>query len=250
MDREHSIVNRLSVGVVINQAFGALFSNFFSFVLVAVAVQIAASVSFYYLLGPYLASGGGSLMGGLLTVAAAFFLTIVPPSISAGIIIYGVFRYLQDQPFTIADCVRAAIGRLGMLILVSLVAGLLIALGLMLFVIPGIILALMFAVVGPVVVVEKQGVGGALGRSSNLTKSRRLRVFLIFLVTIVLVYIFNFIGTLIGTLVPGEFPTLIFSSIVSGIGSAFYSVVIVVMYYYLRVDKEGIGIEQIAEVFA
>jgi hypothetical protein len=250
MNREHSVINRLSVGVVINQGFGALFANFFSFVLIAVAVQVPASLLIYYLVGVYMASGQASPATMFLSIAVSVFVGIVPAYIATGIIIYGVFRYLQEQPFTIGECVRAAIGRLGMLILVSLVSAIIIGIGFLLFVIPGIILALMFAVVAPVVIVEKQGVGGALGRSRSLTKNRRWTVFLILFVTAILTSIVGFVGNLIGGAVPGDMAGLIVSYIVSGVGSAFHSVIIVVMYYYLRVDKEGIGIEKVAEVFA
>jgi hypothetical protein len=249
MDAQQRLA-RLSVGDVLTRSFGVFFGNFFVFVLLAVAVELPAALIIHYLVNVYLASGQVGSAAVVFSVVATALLGTIPTYIATGMIIYGVFRYLQDQPFTIGDCIQTAIGRLGWLFLTSLVAGLIITFGLLLFIVPGIYLALMYSIVAPAVIVERLGVGASLSRSASLTKGRRLTIFGIFIVVYIIVFLIGLIAGGIGGMFGTGWASVTISSIISGIGSAFNSVVLVVIYYCLRVDKEGIGIQQIADVFA
>jgi hypothetical protein len=62
------------------------------------------------------------------------------------------------------------------LILLQIVLGILIGIGLILLIIPGIILALMWCVSIPSMVVEKLGVFDSMSRSSDLTRHNRMRI--------------------------------------------------------------------------
>ena len=249
MDAQQRLA-RLSAGDVLTRSFGVFFGNFFVFVFLAVAVELPAALLMHYLTNVFLPSSGVGVAGAVLSGIAAGLLATIPTYMATGMIIYGVFRYLQEQPFTIGDCVRIALGRLGWLFLTSLVAGLIVTLGLILFIVPGVYLALVYSVVAPAVIVERLGVGASLSRSAGLTKDRRLTIFGIFIVVYVIVILIGVIGGAIGGMFGVGWANTTISSIISGVASAFNSVVLVVIYYCLRVDKEGIGIQQIADVFA
>ena len=66
--------------------------------------------------------------------------------------------------------------RLFALFLLSIVVGILVGIGLIFFIIPGIILALMWIVSTPAMMVENKGVFDSMSRSSELTKSNRMRI--------------------------------------------------------------------------
>ena len=66
--------------------------------------------------------------------------------------------------------------RLFSLFLLSLVVGILVGIGFILFIIPGIILTLMWIVSTPSMMVEGKGVFDSMSRSSELTKENRMRI--------------------------------------------------------------------------
>jgi hypothetical protein len=84
------------------------------------------------------------------------------------------------------------------LFFVSLIAGLLIGVGMILFLAPGFYLATIFAVVGPVTVIEKPGVFAALSRSQALVKGSGWQVFGIIALVIALSFVAAAITAIIG----------------------------------------------------
>jgi uncharacterized membrane protein len=124
----------------------------------------------------------------------------------------------------------------------------LLILGLILLIVPGLILYTMWLVAVAACVVEQTGPWRSLRRSQELTKGHRWKIFGLFLVLLLLSLI-NPVLQLALTAAAGPTAGAIGNAIWTAIGSAFSSVVIAVTYYELRVAKEGIDIEQIASVF-
>ncbi len=130
-----------------------------------------------------LASGFVVFLLGLLgTLVTAFFL-------------YGIVVPLTNGALTIAVADRILGGnagwrevwmllfrRLGKLLATVIPAALLVALGFVLFVIPGLILSFLFAFVSPVVLIEGIGGKAALKRSSDLVRSDWVRVAVVLIV--------------------------------------------------------------------
>jgi hypothetical protein len=82
---------------------------------------------------------------------------------------------------------RAVTPVLGQLILVGIVAGIGILIGFILIVVPGLILATLWAVAAPVVVLERPGGLRALGRSRELVRGNGWNVFVVILLLVILV---------------------------------------------------------------
>src|SRR5262249_9793848 len=110
-------------------------------------------------------------------------------------------------------------------------------------------LGIMWYVATPVCVVEQKGPLASLGRSSQLTKGHRWKIFGM----IVLLYL----GAIIIGLVVGALLGLTHSPILVTLGTlvwtgawgALYAIFGVVTYHDLRVAKEGVDTDQIAAVF-
>jgi hypothetical protein len=196
-----------------------------------------------------------------VTYFAFLFLIIVLSTLGQAMVLYGAFQDMRGRPVSLADCVKAGLSRFFPLIglAVTIVVALMFAAILLLF--PALILAMMWFVATPVCVVERVGPFRSLGRSRELTKGHRWRIFGLVLVIAIPGLI---IGAIVGvatlsTLGPSGFLTLdaaLTSSLGKLIGlvwkatwGAFFAAAITVTYHDLRVAKEGLTTEQIAAVF-
>jgi MFS family permease len=176
-------------------------------------------------------------------------LQIVCTSLADAAIIYGVVQELRGRGFTFAESLSTGFGRLGPVFGLSLVVGILAGLGALLFLVPGLIVMTMFYVAIPACVAERLGVGDSMKRSAFLTKGNRWRIFGIVLIVILATMI---VGGLVGVLVAlvgGVTLVDIALYPIQAIAGAFGAVVVGVLYYQLRVVKEGVDIETIAAVF-
>ena len=90
---------------------------------------------------------------------------------------------------TPGQLLRAVVPVLGSLVLVAIVAGILIVIGFVLIIVPGLILLTIWAVAVPVVVIEKPPGLGALGRSRELVRGNGWQVFGVILILYFLVLI-------------------------------------------------------------
>jgi hypothetical protein len=197
--------------------------------------------------GPGLTSSGpdvgvsfiAALIGGLaelLAIGAVFRL---------------VFDEYRGHPTTIGDSFEFAGARLLSLLWMSILVAVLVAIGFILLVIPGIYLAVCFAVAVPVLMSEGETGFAALRRSRQLVSGRwwatfgRLIVagFVTFLVSVVLGVI-NLASVLH---VHSVTPFLTVNAVMSAIGSIitvpFTAAVAIVIYVDLRVRKEGIDLD-------
>ena len=127
----------------------------------------------------------------------------------------------------------------------------------MLLIVPGIILAMRWAVAVPACVVENLGPISSLRRSAELTKGHRWKIFgMTVLILVFFIIAIVIIGTLAGTgvvVVPqgvgrGLLAAILFV-IISGIVTAYFNVVAAMVYHDLRTVKEGVNTEEIAAVF-
>lgn len=77
---------------------------------------------------------------------------------------------------SVGELLGSVVSRLLPLVVLQLVVGILVGIGLLLLIVPGVILYLMWVVAVPAFVVEERGVFDAMSRSSELTKGNRMRI--------------------------------------------------------------------------
>src|SRR5262249_15839502 len=103
-------------------------------------------------------------------VGLLFGLTwIVVFAVCQSSLIYGAFQDVRGRPFDIGASVQRGLSRFLPVIGTAICAGILVAIGFMLLVVPGLIVLTMLYVVIPVCVVEGLGPIRSLGRSRGLT---------------------------------------------------------------------------------
>ena len=128
---------------------------------------------------------------------------------------------------------------LGKLLALGIVQNVVIMLGLIAFIAPGLYVLSLWMVAMPAIIVERSTVGGALDRSAALTRERRWLVLGIFvLVAIPAILVVEIVGTLTGIF----FVTWLLEAALSTVLVS----LTVVFYALLRGEKEGTTPAQIA----
>ncbi len=171
-------------------------------------------------------------------------------------LIHGTISDLNGRRPSIGDCLTTAVRHVLPLIGIGIATTVAAVLGLFLFVVPGVILALALCVSAPVRVVEGLGVFNSLSRSGDLTRNHRGAILLLFIlygggvlavqgwaiqVAPVAYFVSHPEENLFGPLV--VFPLL--QALFALIGAAGVASI----YFELRTIKEGIGIEALAAAF-
>src|ERR1700675_1265553 len=108
---------------------------------------------------------------------------------SQGATVMAVSRVHLGNDTSISESFAGIKGRIFYLALIMIGVGIGVGIGFVLLIVPGIILALMWALTIPVAVLEDKGLRDATSRSAELTKGNRGRIFMIYFLFIVLMYI-------------------------------------------------------------
>jgi len=130
---------------------------------------------------------GGAGISGLWTLVT-FVLALGVGAISQGGTVVAVSQVHLGRPVSISEAFAGMKGRALSLALIMIGYWIGIGVGFVLLIVPGIILALMWALTIPVAVLEDKGLRDSVERSAELTKGHRGRVFLIYLLFVVLFY--------------------------------------------------------------
>jgi hypothetical protein len=176
-------------------------------------------------------------------------LFLVLNTLAQAVILYGAFQAMRGRPVNLSECLRVGLGRFFPIVGLVICAYLAIWIGLIFLIVPGVILGIMWYVGTPVCVVEQKGPLASLGRSSELTKGHRWKLFgMVLLLLIVAAIVGGIIGALLG--LTGSTILVALGTLAwTGIWGAFYAIFGVVTYHDLRVAKEGVDTNEIASVF-
>jgi hypothetical protein len=131
------------------------------------------------------------LTGPLASISWTLAVLIVSLGVGAasqGATVIAVSHVHLGHPTSITDSFAGIKGRILYLALIMIGYWIGIGVGLALLIVPGIILALMWALTIPVAVIEDKGLRDAVSRSAELTKGHRGRVFVIGLLFLVIWY--------------------------------------------------------------
>lgn len=132
---------------------------------------------------------------------------------------------------SVSETVSAGVPYLWPVALASILAGIAIAIGLALIIVPGLILITIWAVIIPVIVIERSGPLAAFGRSRQLVRGHGWHVF----GTLVLVYLLMIVVNIVIGAILAVLPLLWrngLSSVITGTLVAPYLALIVTLIYY------------------
>jgi len=174
----------------------------------------------------------------LTLIAMAIVLGIIPwivSNIANGICVKCASDLIEKGKASLGESFNFTTNKLLSLLAAALITGILIGLGFIALIVPGIILYIMFYLVVPSVMIENIGAFGSLSRSRRLVSNRWLKTLVFSLIIGIITGFVSFIGSLIVR------PLGIYSWLLSSTIVAFIQPILPIsltVYYYSMLAKE------------
>ncbi len=240
---------QFTVGRVFAKSFEVFGRNFITFTLLSFLFTLP-TLAVEFFLNPAMSDdiaqvGQGSASG---YAFLSNLVSLICTGLVSGALVYGTFQDLRGQKASFGECLSRAMTVLTWVAVGAIIYGLITGLGFILLIIPGLMIMVIYWVYAPAIVVEKLGPIQALSRSAELTKGRRWHVFGLVLAIVAASIIFGAVGGMV-LATGGVITMLIGLFVIMGLISAYSAVATTVAYYYLRADKEGLEIDDIAKLF-
>lgn len=197
-----------------------------------------------------------TMAGAIGTAILAFGVGMFLRALVQGCLVRATIADSEGRRAGFAECLGIAASRALPLIAVSFLFFVAFAIGMVLLLVPGIMFAIVYAVVAPVAVEERVGVFEAFGRASDLTRGARWRIFGLALLVLILIWLFEAVAGVTGIALlqngtdPFSLPTLLFNGFTAMLVSTFTSAVQTALYVELRDWKDGPQTSKLTEIFA
>jgi hypothetical protein len=219
-------VRKIDTAAIFERLFDVYRAQFGLFVPAAITLFAAPAL----LQGIALESGSWAflLLGTVASMVASIWFQ--------GMIVEAV-RDIRDgrRDFTIGGLFQAAAPVVVPLFVAGLLAGILIVIGLVLLIVPGLYLLTIFAVVAPVVVIERRRATEALGRSRGLVRGNGWRVFGVIVVAFLLQAITGqLLAAIIGAIDDGVVGLALGTLLSSALVAPITAIAAALLYFALR----------------
>ncbi len=246
------VLRPLTLGEILDVAFG-LYRTLFQPLLVVTIVTSAAPV----VLSVYVESAGGALLH-LPLYFLNLMLNAVLGAIASAAATFVVSDSYMGRPISARDAFARATPFISRLIVLGVLLSLVIGLGLICLIIPGVILFTGLALSTPALVIEGlPSANAAMGRSWALTRGFRGKLFWALLTVLVLILLPTIAlggfaaasgdATLLApTMSPAALAWLVAASLIQLLIYPLFYCVLTVAYYDLRVRKEAFDLEVLA----
>jgi hypothetical protein len=182
----------------------------------------------------------------LVSISAVLVIVAIVVQIIASTLYQGMVVQLvadvQDgrRDATVGDLFQSVTGVVGTLILAGVLAGLGIAVGLVLLIVPGLFLLTIWSVIAPSIVLEQRGAIESFGRSRDLVRGNGWQVFgaivLFFLILLVVSSLLGAIGS-----AAGDVGRAVANVVGSVITAPLVALAAAVLYFHLRAAQGETG---------
>jgi hypothetical protein len=266
----------MTVGMVLDRSFRLYTQNFP--LMFGITAALNLPILLVSVLPPILVSQAARntavpLLTGLASAIILLLTTLIVYPLVTGAITKAVSDTYLGKPVTTGGALREAWGCVGTLLLTQWVAGIIVFLGLLLLVVPGILWMLSYALIAPVVIIEASDLrrprihtltsdartGPVITdrtdirrRSWDLVKGNRGKVFMVFAIMFVLNILLSSGGAWAASLVFDAASTFggtiqaVIRNVVSMFVSPLQTIAITLLYYDLRIRKEGFDLEMLS----
>jgi MFS family permease len=248
-------LERLDIGRVIQQLFAVLSRNIVTFAVLAL-ILTGLPTAVLGVLQPNVRAGAGA-------EGWSWYMTTVLISAVAGLVLQGTLIYatigdLNGRKVRVSEALAVGLRNFLPLLGVGFLYVLAVMFGSLLLIVPGIMIAIAWIAAVPVLIAEGTSVFASFGRSAELTRGNRWRIFALLLlylaVYIVLGVVMSIVGGVSGAIasaVSGEtsIQTVLLSIIYNVISTLVGATGGAVLYVELRRVREGVGHEALASIF-
>lgn len=261
--------SRFDYGRVINRTLSAIGANLRVFALLTLILLgiptavIGAAAYGLYINGNFdeAALQGPGAMIFLLAPVVYIVLIAAVLSLQAAII-HGVIVHLNGRQATLGESLASGWRHWFIMVLISIVTGVAQTVGLLLFIVPGVLMMLAWSVAIPVRVAERKGVFASMERSADLTRGRRgslLGLFVLYSVAtnIIQQIVQAIISTAVTMAAPSAAPssltiltpTIAAAAIMGFVISVVSAAGLASVYFELRSIREGVSPADLASIF-
>lgn len=177
-----------------------------------------------------------------------FILTFILIPLCQGAMVQQISSSYLGEQIGAAESYRRALPRLVRLLVANILAGIIIFIGFLLLIVPGIIFSLWFMMVTAVVMLESTSATGALGRSKELMSGNLGKGFMIGLAIFVIFVIGNIVVGILKAFIPPS-AVIMHVAIDTLLAAALLPIqmaAIILFYYDLRIRKEAFDLEQLS----
>jgi zinc-ribbon domain len=248
MSQTQGIAGELSLGGVISKTFDLYRRDFMKyFILFAVVeaiIGVVTALAQEAFVLPTLPANPtsqqfinwfpGFLAALIPLVFAILVVTVVFFPIAQGTAIKMASEEVEKGEADLGASVKFAASKLVWIWALSILVGILVVLGFIALIIPGIILTIMFSLAFPALIIENKGVLESMGRSRQLVGHRWLKTLAIYIVLAIIIVIASAVVSAIST------PLGFAAPVVSGVLSAFYQPlfpILLAVYYHSNVAR-------------
>lgn len=252
----------LGIGGLISNSFSLYFRNFVPFFLMAFVPILITNLITNGMMGDQiLAMETGQVTDPFGMFTAAYFITtflsFLVFFIVLSLLTLAAYDAHQGKRMNFGGYVNTALRALVPIVVLSIIAIIATYVGFIFVFLPGLYIMAMFSVMTPAILVEKVGFRG-LGRSMALTKHYRWPTLGAWIVIGIIALILSIpvaiaIGFFASTIFEtghGIFALSLVSALTGAVGYGIMSVFAALLYARLREIKEGVGIEDLSEIFA
>jgi hypothetical protein len=251
----------MSIGQILDRTFSIYKRNFVRFLAIVAVVTVPLRLAY---LGGVLALTGLSAQQG--PEAFPFDAAAVGVLVLGGLVLMlgntlcnaallrGVSQTYLGSSISVGEAYRKVLPKLLALIVAAFLVGLLTMIGFILLIVPGVIILLRFAVTVPAIVVEDVGATRGMGRSWRLAAGNTGKILGLFLCVALIGFIANTVFQGATRVLAHQCPEqarFFVSQLGSLVGDVFVmpisATATILLYYDLRIRKEGFDLEMLAQ---
>lgn len=242
---------KIDMGRVVSRGFQVIGRRALPFIGLAILLSVLPTFLMYRFLLGGIEPGSGMFLSPL------YWLSWLIPVITAYLLQATLVRSSildlsgrgPDIGGSLAVAVRLLLPMIGIAILTTIV----VSIGLVMLVVPGIIAYIMLIVAVPVLVEERNGVMESMERSRELTKGSRWRIFVLLLLFVILYFTVLAAATFSLALIGVEnalTAVALLQSVTGGIVALVVGAMLASLYVELRTVREGATPDGLADIFA
>ena len=245
-------IGRLDMGRVIQEMFAVLGRNFVTFLaLSAILVGLPALLTGFLQL-KFLRTDEGfawqTIFGSLAAALGALILQ--------GTVIYATVNDLNGKRASVGDALAIGLRVFLPLLGIGLLWYLAVLLGVLLLIVPGLMILVAWSVCIPTYVAERTTLTGSFGRSAELTRGNRWRIFglmLLYIIALLIVEavlgVFGAAGRVASGGAMSFLQALVVTPLISVANGMIGASGTAVLYVELRKIRDGVGAESLASIF-